>query len=123
MLLTQDQNASNFHIKQVTLMSVQVNETIYEHSVIVMPHKMIAPWVSKKFYELSEHDFQDLLSENIDVVLLGVGEHSERLPLELYYRLLEKKLVIECMSLAAACRTYSILSAEGRRVAAALLFN
>ena len=84
-------------------MSVQVNETIYEHSVIVMPHKMIAPWVSKKFYELSEHDFQDLLSENIDVVLLGVGEHSERLPLELYYRLLEKKLVMNVLMTSSPC--------------------
>jgi len=121
MLLTQDPNASHYHIKQVSLTSVHINEEIYKQSLIVMPHKIISPWRPQVFHELYEEDFQVLLSENIEVVLLGVGERGARLPLELYYRLLEKKLVIECMSLAAACRTYSILSAEGRRVAAALL--
>lgn len=122
MLLTEDVNPANYAIKQITLNAVYINDVIYTHSLIVMPHTLISPWQPKVLQELCEEDFETLLTENLDVVLLGVGEHGGRLPLKLYYALLKKGLVIECMSLASAARTYRILSAEGRRVAAALLF-
>lgn len=123
MLFVQDQNPATFVIKQFSPTFVQVNETVYMRNVIIMPHKIISPWTSKTFHELGEKDFQVLFAETMDIVLLGVGEQSERLPLALYHCLLEKKMTMECMSLAAACRTYSILSAEGRNVAAALLLS
>lgn len=122
MLLTQESNSAHYHIKQVTLNTVHINEEVYTQSLIVMPHKIISHWRPKTLEELVIEDFQDLFFENREVVLLGVGELGGRLPLELYHALLSKKLVIECMSLSAAGRTYSILSAEGRNVAAALLF-
>jgi uncharacterized protein len=37
--------------------------------------------------------------------------------------LLDARIGFEIMDLQAACRTYNILMAEGRRVAAALLFD
>jgi uncharacterized protein len=38
-----------------------------------------------------------------------------------YFALAEKGIAIECMSTAAACRTYNILMSEGRQVMAALM--
>lgn len=121
MQLVQDQTTPNY-IKQVSLSSVQVSEHIYTASSIVMPHQIISPWTSKKFSELNTENFHSIELAKIALVLLGVGERGEKLSPELYYGLLGKKIVIECMSLAAACRTYNILSSERRSVALALLF-
>jgi uncharacterized protein len=122
MLLTQDSYASQYHIKQVTAQAVHINDVVYTQSLLVMPHKIISPWRPQTFQAVLEQDFELLFLENREVVLLGVGEQGARLPLALYHALLTKKIVVECMSLAAACRTYNILHAEGRYVAAALIF-
>jgi uncharacterized protein len=123
MLLMQDRNAAQYFIQKVNLDGIYINEEKYTHPLIVMPHKIIFPWKATSFENLNDSDFELLLAEKVDIILLGVGEAGKKLPSELYYRLLEKKLIIESMSLAAACRTYAVLSSEGRRVAAALLFE
>lgn len=121
MLLSQDQNAALYSIKKIMSDAVYVNTEKYQQSLIVMPHKIISPWRPKLLTELNEEDFSELLLENITLVLLGVGDHGGKLSSELYCKLLERNLVVECMSLASASRTYAILSAEGRSVAAALI--
>lgn len=121
MALITEENISHYLIKQVTLDAVTVNDRVYQQSLIVMPNKIIFPWRPRVFQDLEPQDFAVLLNESIEVILLGVGSQGGKLPPELYVRLLEKKQVVECMSLAAAARTYSILSAENRAVAAAMV--
>ena len=58
-----------------------------------------------------------------EVVLLGTGAKL-RFPHPRLTRLLsDARIGIEVMDLQAACRTYNILMAEERKVAAALLFR
>ena len=68
-------------------------------------------------------DFQDLiaLSETLDIVLLGTGDKSIFFPQGLRRDLKAKGVNMDVMDTSAACRTYNVLMAEGRRVAAALL--
>ena len=65
-------------------------------------------------------DFARLLDYEPEIVLLGTGD-VQRFP---HPRLLaplgEAHVGIEAMDTSAACRTFNILVAEGRRVAAAL---
>ena len=77
----------------------------------------------KDVKSLEEGDFQALIDESdaIDVVLLGTGEQLVFPEPALKKALREKGLVIEVMDTGAACRTYNVLMAEGRRVVAALL--
>ena len=57
------------------------------------------------------------------IVLLGTGA-AQRFPMPaLARRLTTAQVGLEVMDTAAACRTYNILAAEGRRVAAALLMR
>jgi uncharacterized protein len=57
------------------------------------------------------------------VVLLGTG-WRQRFPAPALMRpLMDERIGYEIMDLPAACRTYNILMAEGRYVAAALLFD
>lgn len=61
------------------------------------------------------------LAGEVDVVLLGTGATLLRAPADLEVRLAAVGIALEPMSSPAAARTYNVLLAEGRRVAAALL--
>lgn len=72
---------------------------------------------------LKVEDFQALIDmkAELDVALLGTGAKIQFLPPDLKQALKEQGLHIEVMDTGAACRTYNVLMAEGRRVAAALV--
>ena len=101
---------------------VMVNGQRYETSMIVMPERLL-PWSAASFDALLEADFQALLELNAEILLLGTGPR-QRFPHPRLVRVLtDNRIGIEAMDLQAACRTYNILMAEERRVAAALLFS
>jgi uncharacterized protein len=94
----------------------------YEHAVLTSPLETIG-WNAPPFEALTIDDFSPLFEEadNIDVVLLGVGEKMQFMNPALRNALKEKGLSVDVMPTDAACRTYNVLMAEGRRVVAALL--
>lgn len=100
----------------------RVSGVSYEGAVIVSPLRT-SRWGAASFETLSENDFDELAigADEIDVVLLGAGSRSGFFPPALYKALKSKGLVVETMDTGAACRTYNVLMAEGRRVVAALL--
>ncbi len=57
----------------------------------------------------------------LDLLLLGLGERFVVPDAAVLRTLAEWRLSYELMSTAAACRTFNLLLAEGRRVAAALI--
>jgi len=60
-------------------------------------------------------------ADEIDVLFIGVGPEIGLIDLELRRQLETAGLGVEVMSTPSACRTYNVLLAEGRRVAAALI--
>ena len=57
----------------------------------------------------------------VDVLLLGTGAEIAHPPAALKRAVEAAGLGLEVMASAAACRTYNVLLAEGRRVGAAML--
>ncbi len=101
---------------------VMINGQRHEGSMIVTPQELL-PWNAASFDALKEEDFQGLLALNLEILLLGTGP-KQRFPHPRLTRALAAKRVgVEAMDLQAACRTYNILMAEERRVAAAILFS
>lgn len=101
----------------------KVSGTFYQTPVIVTPTATRSWDAPDDFSRLQEKDFGALTSmaEDIDVLLLGSGERGAFFPPGIRQSLKEKGLVVETMDTGAACRTYNVLMAEGRRVVAALL--
>jgi len=56
-----------------------------------------------------------------EVVLLGCGARMTLVPSAIRAAWKERGLAVDIMETGAACRTYNILAAEDRRVAAALI--
>jgi uncharacterized protein len=102
---------------------VIVNKARYEQSLIVLPDRLIENWDAKTFEQLTTEHFEFVLSLQPEMVLFGTGA-TLRFPHPTLTRtLIESRIGVEVMDTAAACRTYNILTAEGRRVAAALLIQ
>jgi uncharacterized protein len=57
----------------------------------------------------------------IELILLGLGRRGAPIKSDLRAALKAKGIAVEAMDTGAACRTYSVLLAEDRLVAAALL--
>ena len=100
---------------------VMVNGERREQSVVVLPDRLEA-WPTRSFDELSAADFQFLQELNVEIVLLGTGPRQRFPHPRLTAALAKAGVGLEVMDLQAACRTYNILVAEERKVAAALLF-
>ena len=100
---------------------IEVNKKRYTQNLIVMPQQLIFDWEAKSFSELSEKHLSTVAEFNSEVVLLGTGNKHQFLHPKIYQALTIKGIPLECMTTAAACRTYNILMSEGRNVLAALI--
>lgn len=102
---------------------VHINHQPYRHSLIVMPDHAPQAWPIQQIAQLQTQHLAALLALKPEIVLLGCGEQHQLIHPQLAAPLYQAQLALECMTTAAACRTYNILMAEGRRVLAALLLN
>ena len=68
-------------------------------------------------------DFAQIDAIDPDVVILGTGARQRFIHPRLIAALTARRVGVETMDNPAACRTYNILMAEGRRVALALILD
>ncbi len=81
---------------------------------------LVSPWGPETAEQLGAEHFSRLLEYSLEILILGTGQHQKML-LSLAGALRQHAQAVEIMDSGAACRTYNILLAEDRRVAAALL--
>ena len=102
---------------------VDINRERHERSLVVMPDRLLTQWSGSSFEALVATDLEALASLGQEVILLGTGALLRFPRPELLRPLIKAGIGLEVMDVAAACRTYNILVAEERKVAAALLMN
>jgi uncharacterized protein len=101
---------------------VLVNGERHESSVVVLGDRIVE-WGAKSFESLARPDFEMLAGLGADIVILGTGPKQRFPRAPLTAPLAHARIGLEVMDTQAACRTYNILVAENRKVAAALLFE
>jgi uncharacterized protein len=112
------------HLNTVTAYGigfVEINKVRHDGNLVVAPDVPVAAWSAVSFDALTIDDFTALLALKPEVVLLGTGSRQRFPHPHLSRALLAARVGIEVMDTQAACRTYNILMAEGRRVVAAFL--
>jgi uncharacterized protein len=100
---------------------VRIGNDEYRQGLIVTPDTLVTPWAGQGFEALSEADFEAVKAQQPEIVLLGTGARQRFPHPRLYRALTDGGIGVEVMDSAAAARTYNIIAAEGRRVAAALI--
>jgi uncharacterized protein len=80
-------------------------------------------WEPRDETELTAADFEKILAEadGIEILLVGMGETLRPLPKKLREELRARRISTDAMGTGAAVRTYNVLLAEDRAVAAALI--
>ncbi|WP_173931522.1 Mth938-like domain-containing protein [Chelativorans sp. Marseille-P2723] len=80
-------------------------------------------WEPRNLRMLAEEDFTGLIAEaeRIEILLVGTGSTLQPLAPELRRVLKEAGMAVETMATGAAVRTFNVLLAEDRAVAAALI--
>ncbi len=101
--------------------AVRVGEVWHRQPLLLMPERFADPWAVADYESLTTADLAPLAGHGAEVILLGTGERHRFPDPALLRPLVEAGVGHEVMSTPAACRTYNILLAEGRRVLAALL--
>jgi uncharacterized protein len=91
-------------------------------SVIVTPERVIA-WAAQDVAAVTPESLQPVieLAGEVEILLIGTGLRFSLVPPALRQLLRDQGIAADAMDTGAACRTYNILRAEGRRVAAALI--
>jgi uncharacterized protein len=80
-------------------------------------------WHCDAFEQLGEDHFAKLAKLGGELIIFGSGQRL-RFPQAAWLKtLIERRVGVETMDTQAACRTYNILAAEGRKVVAALLIE
>lgn len=100
---------------------VRIGADEYRTNVVVTADGVEPGFAPNGFDGLGPDDFAALLRASPEIVLLGTGA-AQRFPRPATVApLINANVGLEVMDTRAACRTYNILVAEGRSVAAALI--
>lgn len=102
---------------------VWVNGQVHGRSLLVPWRGTVQDWAPNRFEDLQAAHFEQMLACKPELVVFGSGSRIRFAKPALYRALIEARIGIETMDLAAACRTYNVLASEGRAVLAALLIE
>ena len=96
----------------------RVSGTVYPGPVLVFPDRTLV-WADAMFTEAGLAPV--VAHGGVELLLLGLGRRMTPIAAGLRAALKTSGVAIEAMDTGAACRTYNVLLAEDRRIAAALL--
>ena len=118
-----DQLAGTNVITRHDAQSLWVGQQRFKHSLLVPWQGTVQRWAPSRTDDLSAADFEAVLALGPELVIFGSGPRQRFVPAALMRALIERRIGVETMDTAAACRTYNVLVAEGRCAVAALLLD
>ena len=94
----------------------------HEGSLLVMPERTLS-WQAGTLSRVTVDSMAPITQADpaVEILILGCGPSFALAPPHLRAALRAHRIVVEAMATPAACRTYNVLLAEDRRVAAALI--
>lgn len=97
-----------------------IGNSTFASPVIVTAEQLITDWAAPPVQTLAADDLQRVLALEPEVIVLGTGTRQIFPPQVLSMTILRQGIGFEVMATAAACRTFNLLTAEYRPVAAIL---
>ncbi|HUA52100.1 MAG TPA: Mth938-like domain-containing protein [Candidatus Sulfotelmatobacter sp.] len=99
----------------------RVSGVVHQGAVLVLRTRTL-PWPVASLADVTADSLAPVIEAgDVAVLLLGCGPRMAMVPAALRDRLRAAGVVVEPMDTGGACRTYNVLLAEDRLVAAALL--
>ena len=98
-----------------------IGESMYESTVAITADCVLDDLTVPDVAELQDRDLEPLLKTDPEMIVVGTGWSQVRPPRDLVFSMARRGIGLEVMDTPAACRTFNILVAEGRRPAALLV--
>lgn len=108
-------------IRKVEDGAITIGDVTVTGDVALTAERIIDGWQGTALSRLTVDDLQFVLAERPEMIVLGTGREQRFPPKELTFALARRGIGLETMDTRAACRTFNILVAEGRRPAAVLI--
>jgi uncharacterized protein len=103
--------------------SIWVGSTRFSYSLLVPSKGEVQRWAAQRVDMLLAEHFEQALALQPELVIFGSGPRLRFVSPALLRCLIDRRIGVETMDTAAACRTYNVLASEGRAVLAALLLD
>lgn len=100
---------------------IRIGGRSYRAGLILTPDRIIEGWGPDEASRLAAEHIAALLELDPQVIVIGTGRTQVFPDPAVYSAIARGGVGLELMDTGAACRTYNILMAEGRRVAAGLM--
>src|SRR5688572_14384561 len=114
MPLTLDDNPASYQIRSYKPGQIQINDELIEKSLVISASQLITNWPPQSAQELKAEHLDLMLELKPAILLIGTGDKLIFPPLEVYGKLLNHGIGVEVMNTKSACRTFNVLTAEGR---------
>lgn len=100
----------------------RISQIEYQGSVLVLPERTLS-WDVEHVEDVTLASLAPVFQADppVEILLVGCGPLMQLLPRDLRDACRHRGFGVDVMDTGAACRTYNVLVAEGRRVAAALV--
>ena len=119
--LTEHRPGNHHAIRFAEATRLVVDEQTFTASIILGARFLQSDWPVSALDDLNEDTIAPLLAPEPEVVLLGVGERPQMPSPSIQHLFLRHGVGLECMTLAAAARTFNVLMSENRRALAGLI--
>ena len=124
MQITRESGAAEAHrIRSYQPGRLTIDQRHFELGVIVTAATLVEERLPAAAAELGDEHSDAILALEPEIVLIGTGQSQVFPPRAFLASFLRRGVGVEVMDTGAACRTYNVLMAEGRRVAAALIVD
>ena len=121
MQLTEHKPGNHHLIRRVEDDRITVDQIQLDASFILGARLLQQDWAVTGLDDLDDRRIEPLLTHQPEVVIIGIGQRQILLPPTLQASFHQQGVGVECMTLAAAARTFNILMSENRRALAAMI--
>ena len=121
MPLAEDIITSAYSFQAYDSRQVTINGKVYQDSLVLTRDRIIHPWPVTDVNALEPAHLDELFAAAPDVILLGTGDRQIFPDISIIGLFATRGIGLEVMDTGALCRTFNILVAEGRHVAAAII--
>ena len=121
MKLSLDDNTAAFLVHEYTSSYIRVNNVQHTNSIIISYNALLPEWPPQSMDQLTDDHIIEILKNDPEMILLGTGEKIQFPHPKILQAAYKRNVGVEIMDTAAACRTFNMLAADGRKVVAGLI--
>lgn len=123
MHLTEERPDYSYILRGADGVSATVNDRVLRRSFIITPDVLLEDWPVLDVSAMQVADLEPFLALQPEFILLGSGQTQRFPPAAVLAACLSRGVGLETMTNAAAARTYTVVAAEGRKLAAGFVLS